>query len=294
MAGQGQGVFERAQGIAQALAPYVAQGAPLLGVVLGSGLGAFVSSLTEDVTRIPFAEIEGFPKTTVDGHAGNLVFARLGGVPIVVMQGRVHYYEVGSMIEATLPIRALGLLGIKALMLTNSAGAINPAFQVGDLMLIEDQINMMGSNPLIGHDDARFGGKRFPDMTQAYDLELSAQVVGAASSLGIGLKRGVYCGLSGPAYETPAEIRMLRTGGADAVGMSTVPEVIVARHMGIRCVGVSCLSNLAAGLSAQPLSHDEVKETGARVEKRFVSLLGEGLKRMLPLLQTQEAKGGAR
>jgi purine-nucleoside phosphorylase len=261
-----------------------------MGVVLGSGLGAFVDSLGGEVVRVPFADVPGFPRTTVDGHAGNLVFAKHSGYPIVVMQGRVHYYEVGSITEATLPIRALGLLGIQGLLLTNSAGAINKAFQVGDLMLIEDQLNMMGANPLIGHEDPRFGGTRFPDMTGAYDPALSAALVGAASALGFRLQRGVYCGLSGPAYETPAEIRMLRTCGADAVGMSTVPEVIVARHMGIRCAGVSCLSNLAAGLSAQPLSHEEVKETGALVSARFVGLLHEGLARMLPLLK-REASG---
>jgi purine-nucleoside phosphorylase len=282
-----QGLYERASDIAQRLRPLTSGKAPLVGVVLGSGLGSFVDALP-NAPRISYADIPGFPKPTVDGHAGNLVFAEFAGQPIVVMQGRVHYYEVGSLTEATLPIRVLALLGIKALVLTNSAGAINPAFSVGDLMVIKDQINLMGTNPLIGHNDPRFG-PRFPDMTDAYDPALVTAIHSAASDLHIPLRSGVYCGLSGPAYETPAEIRMLSACGADAVGMSTVPEVIVARHMGVRCAGISCLSNMAAGLGTSPLNHDEVKDTAARVGQQFTALLRGSLERIFEVLSSTPA-----
>lgn len=276
------GLFERVEKIAQFILDQIGT-KPKVGLVLGSGLGSFVDSL-DNPKVIPYESIPGFPVSTVAGHAGNLVFAELAGEPIIIMQGRIHYYEVADLKLATLPARVLCHLGLDVLMLTNSAGAVNPSFTPGDLMLIEDHINLMGSNPLMGENDDRFG-PRFPDMSAAYDPELSKHIFAAAASLGLELQRGVYCALSGPAYETPAEIRMLSTLGADAVGMSTAPEVIVANHMGVRCVGISCISNLAAGLSAQKLSHDEVKETANSVSAQFVALLAASIERILSALK---------
>ncbi len=252
---------------------------PTMGVVLGSGLGAFVEGLA-DKTVIPYQEIPGFPVSKVHGHAGNLVFGHIGGKEMVVMQGRVHFYESGDMHRTTFPIRVLRQLGCTKMVVTNAAGAVNRTFAPGDLMLITDHINlMMGGGPLIGENDDRFG-PRFPDMSEAYDRELSDVLRQTAQRMALTLREGVYCAFHGPEYETPAEIRMAEVLGADAVGMSTVPEVVVANHMGIRCAGVSCLSNMAAGINVGRLSHDDVMEVSATVARNFVELLSKAIVEM--------------
>lgn len=249
-------------------------------VVLGSGLGAFVDAL-EDRVVIPYAEIEGFPVSSVHGHAGNLVFGRLDGKDLVVMQGRVHFYECGDLKRVTLPIRILRCLGCTRMIVTNAAGAANPDFNAGELMLITDHMNMMmAGSPLIGLNDDEFGA-RFPDMSEPYNYEMSDVLRKTAQELGILLREGVYCASHGPEYETPAEVRMFQKLGADAVGMSTVPEVVVANHMLMKVAGISCLTNKAAGLSATKLSHEEVMECGRQVAKDFVNLLREGVKKLL-------------
>jgi purine-nucleoside phosphorylase len=244
---------------------------PRIGLVLGSGLGAFADELTS-ATRIPYHKIPGFPRSTVEGHAGQLVIGKLAEIPVAVMQGRVHLYEGYSPKEVVFPMRVLGQLGIRAAILTNAAGAINLAYNQGALVVIRDHINLQGANPLVGPNDERFG-VRFPDMSQAYAKEYREIALGEAKRLGLGAHEGVYAALSGPSFETPAEIRYLKTIGADLVGMSTVPEVIVARHMGIRVLGISCVTNMAAGILDQPLSHAEVMETGERVKGQFMALL---------------------
>ena len=249
-------------------------------VVLGSGLGAFVDALDDRVV-IPYAEIEGFPTSSVHGHAGNLVFGRLDGKDLVVMQGRVHFYECGDLKRVTLPIRILHCLGCTRMIVTNAAGAANPAFNAGELMLITDHLNMlMAGSPLVGLNEDEFG-VRFPDMSEAYNIEMSDVLRKTAKDLGILLREGIYCAAHGPEYETPAEVRMYQKLGADACGMSTVPEVIVANHMNMKVAGISCLTNKAAGLSATKLSHAEVMECGKKVAKDFVSLLREGVRRIL-------------
>ncbi|MFA5624233.1 MAG: purine-nucleoside phosphorylase [Bradymonadales bacterium] len=249
-------------------------------IVLGSGLGSFADSL-EDKVRIPYTEIEGFPTSSVHGHAGNLVFGRLDGKDIVVMQGRVHYYECGNLQRVTLPIRILNLLGARRMIVTNAAGAVNRDFEVGDLMLITDHINMMmAASPLVGLNDERFG-PRFPDMSEAYNHAMSDIIRASARDLKIPIREGVYCAFHGPEYETPAEVRLSATLGADAVGMSTVPEVLVANHMGMKVAGISCLTNKAAGLSEQKLNHEEVMEAGRKVAANFVTLLSEAVRRLL-------------
>ena len=249
-------------------------------VVLGSGLGAFVDALENQVV-IPYAEIEGFPTSSVHGHAGNLVFGQLDGKDLVVMQGRVHFYECGDLKRVTLPVRILRCLGCTRMIVTNAAGAANPAFNAGELMLITDHINMMmAGSPLIGLNEDEFG-VRFPDMSEAYNLELSDILRKTAKSLGILLREGVYCASHGPEYETPAEVRLFQKLGADAVGMSTVPEVVVANHMNMKVAGISCLTNKAAGLSETKLSHAEVMECGRKVAKDFVNLLRESVRKML-------------
>ena len=249
-------------------------------VVLGSGLGAFVDALDNQVV-IPYAEIEGFPTSSVHGHAGNLVFGQLDGKDIVVMQGRVHFYECGDLKRVTLPIRILRCLGCTRMIVTNAAGAANASFNAGELMLITDHLNMMmAGSPLIGLNDDEFGA-RFPDMSEAYNLEMSDVIRKTAKELGILLREGVYCASHGPEYETPAEVRLFQKLGADAVGMSTVPEVVVANHMLMKVAGVSCLTNKAAGLSETKLSHDEVMECGRKVAKDFVNLLRESVRKML-------------
>ncbi|MGH9900662.1 MAG: purine-nucleoside phosphorylase [Pyrinomonadaceae bacterium] len=248
-------------------------------LVLGSGLGAFADDV-EDQVSMPYAEIPGFARSTVEGHAGRLVLGRVGGVPAAVMQGRFHYYEGYSFEEVTFPVRVLHLLGVKTLVLTNAAGGLNNAYTQGALIVISDHLNLIGASPLRGANDERFG-PRFPDMTAVYDHEYQETAIREAHAMGVELRRGVYAALAGPNYETPAEIRMLRLLGADAVGMSTVPEAIVARHMGMKVLGLSCITNLAAGVLDMPIDHAEVIETGERVRATFSELL----RRVIPKLQ---------
>ena len=244
---------------------------PRVALVLGSGLGGFADEFAEAVA-IPYGEIPGFATSTAEGHAGRLVIGKVGLVPVIAMQGRVHYYEGYSLEEVTFPIRVFKLLGIKRLILTNAAGGIDIELSQGALMVISDHLNLMGVNPLRGPNDERFG-PRFPDMSEAYSRDLQQQAVEVARTLGIEIRRGIYAALSGPSYETPAEIHMLRACGADAVGMSTVPETIVARQMGIEVLGISCITNMAAGISDEPINHGEVMETGRRVRDIFTKLL---------------------
>jgi purine-nucleoside phosphorylase len=248
---------------------------PKLGVILGSGLGGFADTL-ERATAIDYRELPDFPTSSVVGHAGRLVLGWRGAVPVVVMQGRVHFYEGYQPWQVAFPARVLCRLGIRHLTVTNAAGGINLAFRPGDLMAVTDHLNLAGYNPLIGPNDERLG-PRFPDMSHAYDPVYLGVLKAAAAAEGVDLKQGVYASLAGPSYETPAEIRMLRTLGADAVGMSTVPEVIVAVHMGVKVTGISCITNLAAGIGQQKLSHDEVAETANQVKGTFMSLLGRFL-----------------
>lgn len=244
---------------------------PKVGIILGSGLGAFADSL-QDKVAIPYGELPDFPTSSVPGHAGRLVVGKLAGATIVAMQGRVHMYEGYPAWQAAFPARVLCALGIHSLVVTNAAGGIRSDLMPGDLMAISDHINLSGANPLTGHNDERLG-PRFPDMSTAYDPSLRHLLRTTADKLKVPLKEGVYVWLSGPSYETPAEIRFLRTIGVDAVGMSTVPEVIVASHMGVRVAGISCITNLAAGIGRKPLSHAEVAETADRVRDRFTALL---------------------
>jgi purine-nucleoside phosphorylase len=244
---------------------------PKIALVLGSGLGAFADDLA-DAVKIPYAKIPGFPRSTAIGHAGRLVIGNVDNVAVAAMQGRVHFYEGYSAREVVFPMRVLGRLGIRAAILTNAAGGINLEYNQGALVILRDHINLQGTNPLIGANDERFG-PRFPDMTQAYWKSYRQAALAEAKRLGIEVHEGVYAALSGPSYETPAEIRYLRTIGADLVGMSTVPEVIVARHMGIRVLGISCVTNMAAGILDQVINHAEVMETGERVKTQFVALL---------------------
>jgi purine-nucleoside phosphorylase len=244
---------------------------PQIGLVLGSGLGSFADSLA-NTARIPFAEIPAFPRSTAIGHAGQLVIGNAGAVPVAVMQGRVHLYEGYSVQQVTFPMRVFGRMGIRAVILTNAAGGINLNYQQGALVLIRDHINLQGANPLTGPNDDRFG-VRFPDMTHAYAKDYCAIAREEAAKLGMTLHEGVYAALLGPSYETPAEINYLRIIGADLVGMSTVAEVIAARHMGVKVLAISCVTNMAAGILDQPLSHQEVMETGERVKTSFEALL---------------------
>jgi purine-nucleoside phosphorylase len=244
---------------------------PQIGLVLGSGLGGFADSLTE-FTRIPFTEIPAFPRSTAIGHAGQMVIGKADAVPVAVMQGRVHLYEGYSAQQAAFPLRVFARMGIRAVILTNAAGGINLNYQQGALVLIRDHINLQGANPLVGPNDDRFG-VRFPDMTQAYANEYRVKAREEAGKLGMMLHEGVYAAMVGPSYETPAEINYLRTIGADLVGMSTVVEAIAACHMGIKVLAISCVTNMAAGILDQPLSHQEVIETGERVKSSFEALL---------------------
>ncbi|HET8900777.1 MAG TPA: purine-nucleoside phosphorylase [Holophagaceae bacterium] len=249
-------------------APFV----PDLAIVLGSGLGALAES--DEAKRgitVPFTDLPGFPAQTVAGHGGKLVFCELEGRRVMLQAGRFHFYEGHAMAVVTAPMRLYGSLGVKAVLHTNAAGALNPAHAVGDLMVIRDHINFTGTNPLIGANVPP--GPRFPDMSAAYDPALRAQLHGAAQTIGQALQEGTYIGVLGPSYETPAEIRAFRAWGADAVGMSTVPEVIVARHAGLRVAGVSCLCNMAAGILEQPLTHEEVLEAGQQAAGRFEALV---------------------
>lgn len=245
---------------------------PAVGVILGSGLGGFADTLERPIS-IGYGELPDFPTSSVHGHAGRLVLGFRGQTPVVAMQGRVHFYEGYQPWQVAFPARVLCRLGVKHLTVTNAAGGINTGFRVGDLMAITDHLNLAGYNPLIGPNDERLG-PRFPDMSHAYDPASLETLRRVARGDGVTLREGVYASLTGPSYETPAEIRMLRTLGADAVGMSTVPEVVVAAHMGVKVTGISCITNLAAGLSGQKLSHDEVAETAGRVRDTFMRLLG--------------------
>jgi len=254
---------------------------PKIGLVLGSGLGAFADSLT-DSARIPYSDIPSFPQSTAIGHAGRLVIGNASQVPVAAMQGRVHQYEGYSAQQVAFPIRVFGRMGIKAVILTNAAGGINLGYSQGALVLIQDHINLQGSNPLVGPNDDRFG-VRFPDMTRAYSRAFRQIAREEASKLNILLYEGVYAALLGPSYETPAEIDHLRRIGADLVGMSTVAEVIAARHMGLNVLAISCVTNMAAGILDQPLSHAEVMETGERVKSTFEALLRAVLPRIAEL-----------
>jgi purine-nucleoside phosphorylase len=251
---------------------------PPVAVVLGSGLGAFADELT-DRTEIPYAEIPGWPCSTAIGHAGKLVFGKLGALDVAAMAGRVHLYEGYTPAQVTFGVRVLGSLGVRSIVFTNAAGGINLALERGGLVLISDHINLQGANPLIGPNDEALGA-RFPDMTEAYSKAYRTIAHKVARDLGITLQEGVYAALTGPNYETPAEIRYLRTIGADLVGMSTVPEVIVANHMGIKVLGISVVTNLAAGISGEKLSHKEVLDTGQQVRGTLVQLLKELLPRL--------------
>jgi len=247
---------------------------PDVAIVLGSGLGDFAATLREAVA-IPYTDIPNWPASTVVGHAGQLVIGTLAGKRVAALSGRAHFYEGHAMTTVTFATRVIGTLGIKKLILTNAAGGINLTFKSGTLMLMDDHINLMGTNPLVGANDDRFG-PRFPDMTEVYSKRLRQLAGDAARAHGLEVAHGVYAALHGPSYETPAEIRYLRAIGADAVGMSTAPEAIVARHMGIEVLGISCITNMAAGVLPQPLVHDEVMEVARRVRGEFSALL-EGI-----------------
>src|ERR1035441_5636209 len=271
--------FLRAKTLRRPAAP-----GPRIGVVLGSGLGAVADAVAHAVI-VPYGDIPHFPKSTVEGHSGRIVAGLLGGVPIIVMQGRVHFYEGYSAAQVTFPMRVLGALGLRTVVLTNAAGGIQQGYRVGQLVALSDHINFMGWNPLTGPNEPRFAfspgsGLRFFDMTEAYSKRLRALAKEAAAAEGFALDEGVYLATPGPSFETPAEICAFRTLGATLVGMSTVPETIVARHMGIEVLGISCVTNLAAGLSGSPLSHQEVFETGRQVEHRLAGLLA----RLIPAI----------
>ena len=249
-----------------------------IGVILGSGLGDYAEAL-EDTVKLPYSEIPGFPRSTVAGHAGMWCCGTLYGKRVVMMQGRFHYYEGYGMKDVTLPVRVMQKIGVKTLIVTNAAGGVNLGYHPGELMVIGDMFSMTAQNPLIGPNLDAFG-PRFPDMSCAFDKELRALAHECANEQGFALREGVYAQMTGPTYETPAEIRMLRTLGADAVGMSTVPEVIVARHGGMRVLGISCITNMAAGILDQPLNHAEVTETANRVKGQFRSLLDGIIEKM--------------
>lgn len=249
-----------------------------IAVILGSGLGDFGNELAE-AKEISYADIPGFPLSTVQGHAGKLISGKLNGKQVMMMSGRFHSYEGHSMQDVTLPIRVMAQLGVKKLIVTNAAGGVNTNFSAGCLMMITDYINLSGKNPLTGENLSAFG-PRFPDVSRAYTPALQAIALESASKLGIDLKQGVYCWMNGPCYETPAEIRMVRVLGADAVGMSTVPETIVAAHSGMEVLGVSCITNMAAGVLDQPINHEEVMETGRRVRGDFAALLTDVIGKM--------------
>jgi purine-nucleoside phosphorylase len=264
---------------------------PKIGIVLGSGLGAVADAVVEPVI-VPYAEIPHFPQSTVEGHSGRMVAGLWGGVPVVILQGRVHFYEGYTASQVTFPMRVLGLLGVSAVVITNAAGGIQAGYRVGQLVALADHINFMGFNPLVGPNEAQFAvrpgtGLRFFDMTEAYSKALRALAKEAAAVEGFTLEEGVYLAVSGPSFETPAEIRAFRSLGATLVGMSTVPETIVARHMGIEVLGLSCVTNLAAGLGASQLSHEEVFEAGRKVEHQLVRLFERLIPQIAALLQKQ-------
>jgi purine-nucleoside phosphorylase len=250
---------------------------PTVGLILGSGLGSFADKL-EARTQVPFARIPGFPPSTIVGHAGNLVYGR-AGVEVLAMQGRVHFYEGHEMARVAFPARVLVAMGCHTLIVTNAAGGVDPTMKSGEIVVLRDHLNLLPQSPLRGPNDDSVG-PRFPDMSEVYPAELRAIAVAAGKEIGLHLREGIYAALPGPSYETPAEVRMLRGLGADLVGMSTVPEAIVATHMGARVLGLSCVTNLAAGILPQKLSHDEVTETAARVRAQFEQLLAKILARL--------------
>jgi purine-nucleoside phosphorylase len=265
--------------------------APRIGIVLGSGLGAAADAVADPLI-VPYGEIPHLPQSTVEGHSGRIVAGSLGGVPVVLMQGRVHFYEGYSPLQVTFPMRVLGALGIRAVVLTNAAGGIQAGYHVGQLVVLSDHINFMGWNPLNGPNEPRFGlragaGLRFFDMTEAYSRPLRELAKTAANEEGFTLEEGIYLATPGPSFETPAEVRAFRTLGATLVGMSTVPETIVARHMGIEVLGISCVTNLAAGLGATRLSHEEVYETGRKVENQLAGLLKRLAPKIAARLETE-------
>jgi len=267
---------------------------PRLGIVLGSGLGAVADAVAGPVV-VPYARIPHFPQSTVEGHSGRMVAGHLGRVPVIVMQGRVHFYEGYTPAQVTFPMRVLGALGLRAVVLTNAAGGIQAGYRIGQLVALSDHINFMGWNPLIGPNEPRFAvipgaGLRFFDMTEAYSKGLRALAREAAASEGIDLVEGVYLATSGPSFETPAEIRAFRALGATLVGMSTVPETIVARHMGIEVLGISCVTNLAAGLGDAPLSHEEVFRAGQSAEHKLAALLGRLVPAIAAMFHSEDAQ----
>ena len=264
------GLFSRLEEAAASLRPRVGE-APDVAIVLGSGLGEFAEHVEEAVV-VPYTEIPHWPRSAVIGHAGKLVAGIRGNRRVAVLSGRAHYYEGHPMEAVTFGVRVMARLGVKVLLLTNAAGGVNTAFGAGALMVIDDHINLLGANPLIGPNDERLG-PRFPDMPEVYSRRLRAAADAAAAERGLSLAHGVYVAVAGPSYETPAEIRFFRAIGADAVGMSTVPEAIAARHMGLEVLGLSCITNMAAGVLPQPLHHDEVMETARRVRHEFIGLL---------------------
>ena len=259
---------------------------PQIALVLGSGLGGFADEL-RDRTVIPYTGIPHFPRSSAEGHAGNLVIGKVGEVAVAAMQGRIHYYEGHSLQRVTFPMRVFTRLGIRAALLTNAAGGINTNLKQGCLVVIRDHINLQGGNPLIGPNDERFG-VRFIDMSEAYSKDFRQIAVEEGKRHKIDIFEGVYAAVSGPSYETPAEICFLRTIGADLVGMSTVPEVIVARHAGIKVLAISCVTNMAAGILNQPINHAEVMETGARIRGQFVALLSTIIPRMAQSLASEQ------
>jgi purine-nucleoside phosphorylase len=266
----GTSLYERAEHAARVIRARTKL-EPRIAIVLGSGLGGFADEFDEAI-GIPYEEIPGFMRSTAQGHAGRLVIGKVDEVPVLAMQGRVHYYEGYSLEEVTFPVRTFKLLGVKTLILTNASGGINVELSQGALMVISDHLNLMGDNPLRGPNDERFG-PRFPDMSAVYAPELQELAIEEARAIGTELRRGIYGALSGPSYETPSEIHLLRSLGADAVGMSTVPEAIVARHMGMDVLGISCITNMAAGISDEPINHEEVMATGDSVRDIFTKLL---------------------
>lgn len=259
---------------------------PEIALVLGSGLGAFADELT-DAVRISFAEIPHYPTTSAEGHAGTLVLGKVGDIAVAAMQGRVHFYEGHAIKDVVFPMRVFGRMGIKAAILTNAAGGISTRLKQGCLVILQDHINLQGTNALTGTNEDRFG-TRFVDMSKAYDERFQQIAMHAAHELQIDVAHGVYAAVAGPSYETPAEIRYLRTIGADVVGMSTVQEVIVARHMGIRVLAISCVTNMAAGILDQPITHEEVLQTGARVRGQFLALLNK----VIPQMQQDVSDAG--
>jgi purine-nucleoside phosphorylase len=256
---------------------------PRIGLILGSGLGELADQL-EQPDSIDYGMIPHFPVSTVEGHAGKLVFGRLEGQPVVAMQGRFHYYEGYSMQEVTYPVRVMKALGVQMLLVTNACGGLNPSFQPGNLMIIRDHLNLTGSNPLIGPNEPSLG-PRFPDMSRAYAPDLAELAKQTAAALGIEVREGVYAGISGPNYMTPAELKMLRLLGADAVGMSTVPEVIVASHAGLQMIGIACVTDMAIAETLEPLTHEQVIEVANRTKPKFIALV-KGIVGRLPAGQS--------